>query len=62
MKLNRKVLCINHTSLSMNIPSNIAREMRLRKGDYVSIDYNKGVMTVEKASDWVKEISEAQKK
>ena len=62
MKLYRKVLCLNHTSLTMNIPSNIVKEMGIRQGDYISIDYNKGIMTVKKAPNKIKQISEAQKK
>ena len=58
----RKVLCFNHSSLTINIPSKIVKEMNVSKGDYVAIDYKEGVMTVEKVDDKIKEIAEAQKK
>lgn len=62
MKLNRKVMCLNHTSLSVVVPAMVAREMKVKKGDYVSIDYSNGIMTVEKAPDKIKQAAEANRK
>lgn len=62
MKLYRKVACFNHTSLSMNIPSDVVVSMDLKKGDYVCIDYKEGVMTVEKAPNKIREIAEGNTK
>lgn len=62
MKLNRKVMCLNNTSLSIVIPATITREMKVKKGDYVCIDYKEGVMTVEKAQNKIRETAEGNTK
>lgn len=58
----RKITCFNHTSLSVNVPSVIAAKIGIKKGDYVMIDYSKGVITIEKAPDKIKQAAEENKK
>lgn len=58
----RKITSFNHSSLSVNVPHSIAAKIGFKKGDYVMVDVEKGAMTVRKAPEMIKRISEAQNK